>query len=72
MGDVYLAHDPTLGRDVAIKLLRRDAAQAGLSEEARALAAMHHLFLKSGRRAGETGCFQQTRSLRDLNPVRHQ
>ena len=40
MGDVYLAHDPTLGRDVAIKLLRD--TDAGLTQEARALASLRH------------------------------
>jgi len=42
MGDVYLAHDPTLGRDIALKLLRSESTQGGLAEEARALAAMRH------------------------------
>ncbi|HEY1814744.1 MAG TPA: protein kinase [Kofleriaceae bacterium] len=42
MGDVYLAHDPTLERDVALKLLHREVAHGGLREEAKALAALSH------------------------------
>ena len=57
MGDVYLAHDPTLGRDVALKLLRSESTQAGLSEEARALAAMRHpgivTIFEIGQHAGQ-------------------
>ncbi|HEY4239953.1 MAG TPA: protein kinase [Kofleriaceae bacterium] len=42
MGDVYLARDPVLEREVAIKLLHADAKQAGLREEAKALARLSH------------------------------
>jgi predicted Ser/Thr protein kinase/Tfp pilus assembly protein PilF len=42
MGEVYLAHDPSLERDVAIKLLHPDAAQTTLRDEAKALAALNH------------------------------
>jgi tetratricopeptide (TPR) repeat protein/predicted Ser/Thr protein kinase len=41
MGQVYLAHDPTLERDVALKLLHRDSTGA-LRAEAKALAALSH------------------------------
>jgi len=41
MGTVFLAHDPSLERDVALKLLHRDS-QSGLREEAKALAALSH------------------------------
>jgi serine/threonine protein kinase len=39
MGDVYLAHDDTLERDIAIKLVR---VEADLRDEAKALAALRH------------------------------
>lgn len=47
MGVVYRAHDTKLGRDVAIKMVRDDAApdsdlNARLAREARALAALNH------------------------------
>jgi tRNA A-37 threonylcarbamoyl transferase component Bud32 len=44
MGVVYLAHDVTLGRDVALKTLprRRGDAVSGLRDEARAMAALNH------------------------------
>ena len=47
MGEVYRAHDPTLGRDVALKILpaafRSDADRlARFEREARALAALKH------------------------------
>src|SRR5438132_8045690 len=47
MGEVYLAHDPRLGRDVAIKVLRsafaRDAQRLRrFEQEARAVAALDH------------------------------
>jgi predicted Ser/Thr protein kinase/tetratricopeptide (TPR) repeat protein len=42
MGQVFLAHDPTLERDVALKLLHREATQTGLRDEAKALAALSH------------------------------
>jgi len=46
MGEVYRAHDDTLGRDVAIKLVRPATADPGLDarfkREARALAALSH------------------------------
>jgi len=47
MGEVYLAHDPELARDVAIKVLPDDVAGsearlARLRREARALAALNH------------------------------
>jgi predicted Ser/Thr protein kinase/tetratricopeptide (TPR) repeat protein len=41
MGDVYLARDPSLDRDVALKVLHRDSPH-GLREEARVLAALRH------------------------------
>jgi tRNA A-37 threonylcarbamoyl transferase component Bud32/tetratricopeptide (TPR) repeat protein len=41
MGQVYLAHDPSLERDVALKLLHRDSTGA-LRAEAKALAALSH------------------------------
>ena len=42
MGHVFLAHDPTLERDVALKFLHHEATRFGLKEEARALAALSH------------------------------
>lgn len=41
MGDVYLAHDPSLERDVALKLLHKDSPH-GLRDEAKVLAALRH------------------------------
>src|SRR5437588_6495572 len=46
MGEVYQAHDEKLGRDVALKFVRRDLDAptliARLHREARPLAALHH------------------------------
>src|SRR5688572_28906663 len=45
MGVVYRAHDPKLGRDVALKVVRADVHHADsgrLRREARALAALSH------------------------------
>ena len=42
MGDVYLAHDPSLERDVAIKLLAQASRCDGLRDEAKVLAALRH------------------------------
>src|SRR4029078_2171736 len=47
MGDVYRAHDPRLGRDVALKLLppqfaRDRERRARFEREARLLAALNH------------------------------
>ncbi|HEX4452902.1 MAG TPA: serine/threonine-protein kinase [Kofleriaceae bacterium] len=42
MGTVYLAHDPTLGRDVAIKLHRAGSSADRLQREAVAMAKLAH------------------------------
>jgi serine/threonine protein kinase len=48
MGNVYAAHDPELGRDVAVKILRsvprrnREHAHRRFVREARAMSALHH------------------------------
>src|SRR6476660_806163 len=47
MGEVYRAHDPRLGRDVAIKVLREDVASdperiARFRREARVAASLNH------------------------------
>jgi eukaryotic-like serine/threonine-protein kinase len=41
MGEVYRAHDPRLGRDVAIKLAKDQFTQR-FEREARAVAALNH------------------------------
>src|SRR5215510_15120448 len=47
MGEVYRAHDPRLGRDVAIKILRADCVadperKRRFTQEARAASALNH------------------------------
>ena len=47
MGEVYRAHDPKIGRDVAIKVLTADVAKdkervARFEQEARAAGALNH------------------------------
>ncbi len=42
MGVVYVAHDPDLGRDLAIKMLRRGTSAERLRREAQALARLSH------------------------------
>ena len=59
MGVVYLAHDPRLHRQVALKLLPRhasedDAARRRLTEEARAASALDHPHLATIYEIGET------------------
>jgi tetratricopeptide (TPR) repeat protein/tRNA A-37 threonylcarbamoyl transferase component Bud32 len=59
LGEVYLAHDHTLGRDVAIKFLNPDKvghadARRGLLREARAAAALDHPYICTVYEAGET------------------
>jgi TolB-like protein/Tfp pilus assembly protein PilF len=61
MGEVYRAHDPTLGRDVALKTLSPDFAQdparlGRFAREARAIAALNHphiVTIYSTEEAGE-------------------
>jgi len=42
MGEVYRAHDPRLGRDVALKVLRERESLERFEREARAVAALSH------------------------------
>ena len=42
MGEVYRAHDPDLGRDVAIKLVRAGGSERRLLREAQAMARLTH------------------------------
>src|SRR5512145_1891100 len=42
MGEVYRAHDTRLGRDVALKVLRRQESLERFEREARAVAALSH------------------------------
>ena len=61
MGEVYRAHDPELGRDVALKLLSRQAADAELGgnsrllREAQALARLSHPNVVAVFEVGTTG-----------------
>jgi TolB-like protein/Tfp pilus assembly protein PilF len=60
MGEVYRAHDETLHRDVAIKLLPPDSlddpgARARLVREARAAAALNHPYICTVHEVGESG-----------------
>ena len=59
MGEVYRAHDPKLGRDVAIKVvpaefLTRADARARFEREARAVAALSHPNILSIHDFGES------------------
>lgn len=59
MGDVYRATDPRLGRDVAIKVLPRDASRdrarfERFEREARALAALNHPGIVTIHEIGES------------------
>ncbi len=59
MGEVYRARDPRLGRDVAVKLLREDAAsnREGLKRfisEAKAASALNHPNILTVHEIGET------------------
>lgn len=53
-GAVYLAHDPALGRSVALKLLSGGSPSEGV-EEARSAAAFHHPNAAAVYEAGEDG-----------------
>ena len=55
MGAVYQAHDPTLQRTVAIKVLARqdEDASARLLQEARAASALNHLHICTIYEVGE-------------------
>ncbi|MBL8954774.1 MAG: serine/threonine protein kinase [Myxococcaceae bacterium] len=58
MGVVYAAHDPTLDRSVALKLLRDapdDAARDRLTDEARAMARLTHPNVVTVHETGEEG-----------------
>jgi len=60
MGVVYRAQDATLGRDVAIKMLRAEAGQhpervRRFSQEARAASALNHPNIITVHDAGEFG-----------------
>jgi len=63
MGEVYRGRDPRLGRDIAIKVIAKDAAQdaeatARLEREARAIAALSHPNIVAVHDVGqETGTF---------------
>ena len=59
LGEVYLAHDRTLGRDVAIKFVSPDKvadarARRALLREARAAAALDHPYICTVYETGET------------------
>lgn len=55
MGRVFAARDETLGRDVAVKLLRGGLPADGLRDEARALAALSHPNIVTVFDLGPTG-----------------
>ncbi len=77
MGFVYLAHDPSLERHVALKLLHDDPLRSGLRDEAKALAALSHpgivTVFEIGQHAGRDFIAMEYlpgRSLRELLAAR--
>jgi serine/threonine protein kinase len=79
MGEVYRARDPKLGRDVAIKILPRDAQAAAhtrFEREARAIAALNHPHIVTIHEIAQSDGvdfivmeFVAGRSLRDMIPA---
>ena len=56
MGEVYKAHDPRLGRDVAIKVLPADPERLQrFEQEARAAAALNHPNVLAVHDMGQSG-----------------
>lgn len=53
MGTVYLARQPSLGREVALKVV--DASGAGSADEARTIAQLHHPHIVQVYAAGKSG-----------------
>jgi eukaryotic-like serine/threonine-protein kinase len=78
MGQVYRGRDPRLGRDIAIKILARDAAQdaeatARLEREARAIAALSHPNILAVHDVGrENGDFYLVTELLEGKTLREQ
>ncbi|HVE70227.1 MAG TPA: protein kinase [Thermoanaerobaculia bacterium] len=78
MGQVYRGRDPRLGRDIAIKILARDAARdteaiARLEREARAIAALSHPNILAVHDVGrESGDFYVVTELLEGQTLRDQ